>query len=194
MIAPDKNIINLHAVIPVSRVNGPGSRMVVFFQGCAGGCPGCFNPETHPFDRGRPVGVEELFAKNLRDTVEGITVSGGEPFMQPGPLYTLLRAARARGLSTVVYTGFTYASIASDSELLRSLPFIDVLIDGAYDEALVDETLLARGSKNQTLHLLTGRYSVDDLYLPGKAEVFISADGTVSSTGFSRTLFLSDRL
>ena len=191
---PNNNIINLHAVIPVSRVNGPGLRMVVFFQGCAGGCPGCFNPETHSFDGSRPVSVEELFARNLRDTAEGITVSGGEPFMQPGPLHTLLLAARARALSTVVYSGLTYALIASDPELSRSLPFIDVLIDGAYDEALVDETLLARGSKNQTIHLLTDRYTVDDLYLPGKAEVFISADGTVSSTGFSRTLFTSDRL
>ena len=194
MITPDKNMINLHAVIPASRVNGPGLRMVVFFQGCAGGCPGCFNPETHPFDRGRPVSVEELFASNLRDTVEGITVSGGEPFMQPGALYTLLKAAGARALSTVVYSGLTYAGIASDPELRKSLQFIDVLIDGAYDEALVDTTLLARGSRNQTIHLLTGRYTVDDLYLPGKAEVFISADGTVLSTGFSRTLFASDRL
>ncbi len=190
----DTDMINLHAVIPASRVNGPGLRMVVFFQGCARRCPDCFNPETHPFDGGRAVTVEELFARNLRDTVEGITVSGGEPFMQPGPLYTFLKAARARALSTVVYTGFTYAELASDPELSGSLPLIDVLIDGAYDEALADETLLARGSGNQVLHLLTGRYTLDDLYLPGKAEIFISADGTVLSTGFSRTLFLSDRL
>ena len=190
----DNSTINLHAVIPASRVNGPGLRMVVFFQGCARHCQGCFNPETHPFDGGGRVGVEALFANDLRDTVEGITVSGGEPFSQHASLYTLLKAAKARELSTVVYSGFTYVEIASNAGMCKSLPLIDVLIDGAYDESRVDSTLLARGSKNQTIHLLTPRYTMDDLYLPGKAEVIISADGTVTSTGFSKTLFTSDRL
>jgi anaerobic ribonucleoside-triphosphate reductase activating protein len=190
----DNSTINLHALIPASRVNGPGLRMVVFFQGCARRCQGCFNPETHPFDVGRRVGVEALFANDLRDTVEGITVSGGEPFSQPAPLYALLKAAKARGLSTVVYSGFTYVDMASNGERCKSLPLIDVLIDGAYDESCADSTLLARGSTNQTIHLLTPRYTMDDLYLPGKAEVIISADGTILSTGFSRTLFTSGQL
>ena len=197
MTAPDnndKNLIDLHAVIPASRVNGPGLRMVVFFQGCAAKCLGCFNPDTHPFEPVRRVGAEELFDENLRDKVEGITVSGGEPFMQSGPLYALLSAAKGRSLSTVVYTGFTYAFIASVPEAAKSLALIDVLIDGPYVESRPEDTLLARGSKNQSIHLLTPRYSMDSLYLPATAEVIISADGTVRSSGFSSTLFSSERL
>ncbi len=194
MANTDKSIINLHAVIPASRVNGPGLRMVVFFQGCALRCSGCFNPETHSADAARRIGVEELFYENLRDTVEGITVSGGEPFAQPDPLYALLSAAKERSLSTVVYTGFVYAFLALKPETARSLSLIDVLIDGPYVESAAEDTLLARGSKNQTVHLLTSRYSMDELYLPARAEVSIAADGTVVSSGFSSTLLNSKRL
>ena len=63
---------------------------------------------------------------------------------------------------------------------------VDVLIDGPYDASRPERTLLARGSTNQRFHFLTGRYSPDDFIMPGRAEVFIGADGTVRETGFSR--------
>ncbi len=191
----DRAVLNLHAVIPVSRVNGPGQRMVVFFQGCGGGCPGCFNPETHPFEQRELLAVPDLFSRHLRDRVEGITISGGEPFMQPEGLLELLRRAKEKhSLSTVVYSGFSYEEIALSRDRLRCLEFTDVLIDGGYDESRADTTLLARGSKNQRLHFFGDRYVIDDFYLPGKAEVVISGDGTIMSTGFSRISFSPDLL
>lgn len=191
----DRVILNLHAVIPVSRVNGPGQRMVVFFQGCGGGCPGCFNPETHPFEPRQLLTVADLFSRHLVGTVEGITISGGEPFMQPDGLFELLKTAKEKhSLSTVVYSGFSCEEIALRRDRLRCLEFTDVLIDGGYDESRADTTLLARGSQNQRLHFLATRYAIDDFYLPGKAEVVISGDGTVRSTGFSRISFSPDQL
>jgi anaerobic ribonucleoside-triphosphate reductase activating protein len=191
----DRVILNLHAVIPVSRVNGPGQRMVVFFQGCAGGCQGCFNPETHPFEPRQLLTVADLFSRHLRGTVEGITISGGEPFMQPEGLLELLKTAKEKhSLSTVVYSGFSYEEIALSRDRLRCLEFTDVLVDGGYDEALSEATLLARGSQNQRLHFFGNRYVIDDFYLPGKAEVVISGDGTIRSTGFSRISFSPDLL
>ena len=48
-----------------------------------------------------------------------------------------------------------------------------------------ERTLLARGSGNQRVHLLTRRYNMADFMMPGKMELVIGADGTVTGTGFS---------
>ena len=67
----------------------------------------------------------------------------------------------------------------------RCLAFVDVLIDGPFASDLTEPTLLARGSTNQRIHLLTSRYAIGDLYMQGRAEVIIGADGVVRKTGFS---------
>lgn len=179
-----KNDINIHAVIPLSSVNGPGKRLVVFFQGCLRGCKGCFNPDTHSFDEKDLCSAREVFERFLKPGTEGMTVSGGEPFMQPEGLSDLLKEARRRGLSTVVYTGFTIEELRGDQARKGCLPLIDILIDGPYEEESKETTLLARGSTNQRIHLLTGRYKADDFLMPGRVEVLISKDGVVTETGF----------
>ncbi|MBI5237493.1 MAG: radical SAM protein [Deltaproteobacteria bacterium] len=185
-----KVLLNLHAVIDSSRVNGPGERLVVFFQGCRRDCRGCFNPGTHPVEERILSTVEEIFLKHLPSTAEGMTISGGEPFLQHDGLYNLLKAARTSyGVSTIVYTGYTFEEVSSDPLLARCLEHTDVLIDGGYEEEKKETTLLARGSTNQRFHFLTGRYAMLDFHMPGRAEVVIRKDGTVTGTGFSRMLF-----
>lgn len=184
----ERHLINIHAIIPSSRVNGPGSRMVVFFQGCARGCGGCFNPETHSFEEKELVGVERIF-ETAPSGLEGITVSGGEPFMQPDGLLLLLKRARSRALTTVVYTGFTIEELRAGERLFReALDQIDVLVDGPFVVEMKEATLLARGSTNQRFHFLTRRYRIEDFLMPGKAEVIIGRDGAVTGTGFSQIL------
>lgn len=184
---PYNTLLNLHAVIKSSRVNGPGRRLVVFFQGCGRRCEGCFNPETHPEEPRLVMTADELFRDFLGSGVEGITVSGGEPFLQRKGLRELLASARVEhGLSTVVYTGFTYEEILDNPEMSLCLGYADALVDGPYDHQRSEETLLARGSTNQRIILLTGRYTASDFYLPAKAEVVISGNGTVAASGFAR--------
>lgn len=179
--------LNIHAVLPSSRVNGPGPRMVIFFQGCTRGCPDCFNPDTHPLEIRESLRVEDIFSRFHSDGIEGITVSGGEPFLQPDGLICLLKTARENyNLNTIVYTGFTYDEILGMPALYPSLPYIDVLIDGAYEYEKKEKSLLARGSTNQSIHLLTDRYGLADFYMPGKVEVIIESDGIIKETGFSR--------
>ncbi|MDH4226877.1 MAG: radical SAM protein [Deltaproteobacteria bacterium] len=179
--------IDTHAIIERSRVNGPGQRLVVFFQGCHRNCPGCFNPATHSIGTGVKYGIREIFARFLSKNVSGLTVSGGEPFLQSAALCELLKTAkREHGLTTAVYTGFTIEEIRSSTELSPALEHIDVLIDGAFDENNTERTTLARGSTNQRLHFLSGVYSIDDFILPGKAEIIINKDGSVVETGFSK--------
>jgi anaerobic ribonucleoside-triphosphate reductase activating protein len=95
--------MKIHAMERCSRANGPGSRFVVWFQGCTLGCPGCFNPKTHRTD-GREISVDEL-ASQIPGDIEGITLSGGEPLQQAEAAAELLDVARARGLSTLAFSG-----------------------------------------------------------------------------------------
>lgn len=184
---PRDMLINIHSIIPLSRINGPGERMVVFSQGCNRKCPGCFNPDTHPFNTVKLFSPDNIFKLYLTRDIEGITISGGEPFLQPEGLHALLRMARETyGLSTVVYTGFRYNELKERPACLSCLEFIDVLIDGGYEESKKERTLLARGSTNQRFHFFSDRYNRKDFYMKGKVEVIIGRDGTVTKTGFSR--------
>src|SRR5512147_1881126 len=100
----------VHAVEPRSRANGPGVRFVVWVQGCTLGCPGCFNPTTHDAAGGTVVAVADLLAAIPADAA-GLTVSGGEPLEQAAETLALLRGARARGLSTLIFSGLTIDEI-----------------------------------------------------------------------------------
>jgi len=61
-----------------------------------------------------------------------------------------------------------------------------VLIDGRFDETKIEPTMLARGSTNQRLHFLSNRYTEKDLVMPGKIELIVGPEGTITQTGFSK--------
>ena len=181
-----KELLNIHSVIEKSRVNGPGERLVVFTQGCAHGCKGCFNSALHSYEYGEKISPTELLRTHHAAALEGITVSGGEPFDQPRALESLLKAAKeVCGHTCVVYTGYEYENLVSGELTSKCLSYIDVLIDGRFVESKKEATLLARGSTNQKFIFLTDRYDQEDFYMPGKVEITIGPDGTVTSTGFS---------
>ncbi len=180
-------IINVHSVITLSGINGPGKRMVIFFQGCNHKCQGCFNPDTHPFIKKTEYPAESIIGMHYRSGIEGITVSGGEPFYQRRGLLQLLRSARdVFDLSTVVYTGFSYEKL-SESSLCRNIfRYTDVLVDGRFEHSKKEPTTLARGSTNQRFHFLSCKYSASDFIMDGKIELIVGTDGTVTQTGFSK--------
>ena len=95
-----------------SVAHGPGERFALWVQGCNLACPGCFSPQTHSFRGGRRRLVLEI-AKIIQRTrnIEGVTISGGEPFQQAGPLATLSKILRGAGLSVMCYTGFTLGEL-----------------------------------------------------------------------------------
>ncbi|MBI4326753.1 MAG: radical SAM protein [Chloroflexi bacterium] len=232
--------LRMHHFLPRSRANGPGWRAVLWVQGCSLGCPGCFNPETHAFDAGEVLSVDRLFQRieALGDSVEGLTVSGGEPFQQLRPLTALLRHVRAETpLSIIVFTGFAWEEVRRmdrssplsrgtrlvqpdlltdhssrsgdfpvaeigrlesclselksairnpQSEKRRGGPevldYVDVLIAGGYDETRRIARGL-RGSANKTVHLLTSRYTLDDLQQVPEAEVILTPAGDALMSG-----------
>ena len=187
---PGTELINIHAALPSSRVNGPGKRMVVFFQGCSRSCPGCFNAGTHSFEPKRLYNAREVFERFFDASVEGVTVSGGEPFAQAEGLLGLLKEAVDRGLTTVVYTRFMMEELIENPAAKDALGLIDVLVDGPFRADEPEATLLARGSANQRFHFLTHRYGLADFHMQGKLEVIIGKDGDVIETGCSRLTVL----
>jgi anaerobic ribonucleoside-triphosphate reductase activating protein len=180
-------MVRIHAVEPRSRANGPGSRFVVWLQGCTLGCPGCFNPTTHDPARGRELAladvIEQLRAAHATGAgIEGLSLSGGEPFQQPEAALALLEAARALGLSTLAFSGFTLDEIRTQPLGPIILAHLDVLIDGRY---LARDRLATglRGSANQRIQLLTARYTLADVEATPVAEIRISKQGEVVLTG-----------
>ena len=135
-----------------SIVDGPGFRLAVFTQGCPHHCPGCHNPETHPFDGGQEVDTERI-VKAMREDIllDGLTLSGGEPFCQPEPCAELARQAHALGLNVWSYSGFTFEQLLERPEVLPLLKETDVLVDGRFVLEQRTLELRFRGSKNQRL-------------------------------------------
>ena len=144
--------MRIHNTLHDSIVDGPGLRYVVFTQGCPHGCPGCHNPETHDPENGRDVPVEEIIKDMLKNPLtDGLTLTGGEPFLQPKDCAALARAARAAGLNVWCYSGWTLEELSAMPEAQVLLRELDVLVDGPYLQAERSLTLPWRGSENQRI-------------------------------------------
>jgi anaerobic ribonucleoside-triphosphate reductase activating protein len=160
--------LNIAATVACTESEGPGRRYALWVQGCPLRCPGCCNPGFLPFvertRRSVDAVVADLHAAALRHGLEGISLLGGEPMAQAAALADVAAAARALGLSVMVYSGFTLAElqVPQDDGVQRLLAHTDLLVDGRYDEGR--RTIARRfiGSDNQQLHFLTARYRPDD--------------------------------
>ena len=140
-------------------VLGYGSRIGIWFQGCSIGCPGCCAKHTWNADEGKTVSLTDLFdwirGLPLED-VDGVTITGGEPFEQPDGLRRLAAGLRAgtgfpREIDILCYSGFPWKRLdRRHRDILRHL---DAVIAGPYVEKLAPQWL--RGSSNQTIHLLS---------------------------------------
>lgn len=135
-----------------SIVDGPGFRLTVFTQGCPHDCPGCHNPETHPFDGGKIMDADAI-VKMMKDNplLDGITLSGGDPFCQPEPCAYLARKAKDMGLNVWAYSGWTFEALMGMPEVRPLLESVDVLVDGPFILARRTLELRFRGSRNQRL-------------------------------------------
>lgn len=145
--------IRIAGVANDSIVDGPGIRLTVFTQGCPHHCPGCHNPQTHAFDGGREEDCGQIL-KMMEENplLDGITLSGGEPFCQSEACIVLAEAAHAAGLNVWCYSGYTYEQLMSGKQVwLELLKHVDVLVDGQF--VLEKRTLECpwRGSSNQRL-------------------------------------------
>ncbi len=144
--------MKIYGLVQDSIVDGPGFRFVCFTQGCPHHCPGCHNPDSHDPHGGTEMTTDDVLAQMLSNPLtDGLTLSGGEPFMQAEDCLTLARAAHAKGLNVWSYSGWTFEHLLhngtnAQKSLLREL---DVLVDGPYVQEERSLTLNWRGSRNQ---------------------------------------------
>jgi len=181
--------IAIHAWIAGSRANGPGTRTVVWVQGCTLACRGCFNPNTHTTgSHHRP--VRDLLAEMIAvdPTADGLTISGGEPLQQPEPLSEIITGWKnATGSSVIVLTGYTWTEVVADDIKHSAVGDADVVIAGRYNSDLhIGEGM--RGSKNKEYVFLTTAYCETDFAELPEVEVIVTPEGGLVQTGMAAML------
>ncbi|MDW6004518.1 anaerobic ribonucleoside-triphosphate reductase-activating protein [Vibrio mangrovi] len=153
--------MNYHKYHPIDVVNGPGTRCTLFVSGCEHHCKGCYNQSTWSLRSGFPYTeeLEEHIIRDLNDTRiyrRGLSLSGGDP-LHPENVPVILRLAKrvkreCQGKDIWLWTGYRLDEL---NEAQREvLDWIDVLVDGKFEQSLADPALDWRGSSNQIIHTL----------------------------------------
>lgn len=139
-----------------SIVDGPGIRYAVFVQGCPHKCDGCHNPKSHDMNGGYDGDTDEILEQIYRNSLlDGVTLSGGEPFMQAKPLAYIAKRVRERNMNVVTYTGFKFEYLLENANdengYMELLTNTDILVDGEFVLAKRSIDLTFKGSKNQRI-------------------------------------------
>ena len=143
-------LMRVYGVVDDSIVDGPGFRLAVFAQGCPHGCPGCHNPESHAPDGGTLRDTDEIVGLIYDNPLlDGITLTGVEPFMQSEACLELSRAAHARGLNVWCYTGYEYEQLLEREDARALLDDVDELVDGPFLLRERSLELRLRSTRNQ---------------------------------------------
>jgi len=181
--------LNIMGYLNRSEVNGPGCRAVVWVQGCQRECPDCFNPSSWSLTANQLVSVEELTDRIISEPAnQGVTFSGGEPFLQATALAALAKQIKSAGLNVMSFTGYTLSELRSptapkgSTDLLNQL---DILIDGPFVSALaIHKPDSPVSSRNQRLHIFNPAFADKIDWASDQTEIHILKDGTRVFTGF----------
>ncbi len=151
--------MNYHRYYSVDVVNGEGTRCTLFVAGCVHQCRGCYNKSTWPLDSGHlfTQTLEDQIISDLQDTEikrQGLSLSGGDP-LHPENLSAILKLVKrvkteCNNKDIWLWTGYKLGELSAEQQ--RVIAYIDVLIDGKFEQELADAKLLWRGSRNQIIH------------------------------------------
>lgn len=171
-------------------VLGPGTRAGIWLQGCTIGCAGCASVDTWDPSAGTQLPVAEVinWLDSLPGPIDGITISGGEPFQQPTALAELLTALNkwrdTNPVDLLIFSGYAMAKLRKT--FADTLSRCDAVVAGPYVQARNTGTAL-RGSDNQEIVPLTalGRQRYADVGTPPAMQVTVDGD-TVRLIGIPR--------
>ena len=179
------------------RVLGPGNRAVIWFYGCSRNCEGCIAKTMNTSGKYENYSSDELYKWILEcNKIEGITLSGGEPLEQDLlELKDFFKKIKkdGRNLSLILFTGYTYDEILNCSAKKDIIKYVDVLIDGVYNQNLNDNKGL-RGSSNQNIYFLSKKYDkIKDSFFEEDCrniEFGITLDNNININGIPRKGFV----
>lgn len=139
-------------------VDGEGVRNSLYVSGCLFACEGCFNKAIQNFHYGQPYTreLEEQIIADLRhDYVQGLTLLGGEPFLNTEVCLQIVKRVRAEFGTTKdiwSWSGYTFEELLLETEdKLELLSLIDILVDGRFELSKRNLNLQFRGSSNQRI-------------------------------------------
>ncbi|MCU7996132.1 anaerobic ribonucleoside-triphosphate reductase-activating protein [Shewanella glacialipiscicola] len=153
--------MNYHQYFPIDVLNGPGTRATLFVSGCEHQCRGCYNQSTwdvrsgHLFDS---VMVDRIIAdlSDKRIVRRGLSLSGGDPLLSANidTILALVKRVKSECPSKDIWlwTGYVLDELSDKQRAV--LTYIDVLVDGKFEQSLADPSLMFRGSSNQIIRLL----------------------------------------
>ena len=169
---------------------GPGERLGIWVQGCLRDCDGCANPELQSMDK-PPLPTEMFISMCVQAlksySLDGITITGGEPMLQAGELSLMLDACRPVCPDVLVFTGYTIEELRekNDKDINDFLSKISVLVDGPFVKDKNKGEIL-KGSSNQRIIYLDENYREKyENYISENRHIVDSfaADGGIISAG-----------
>lgn len=146
--------LKVHSFESFGTVDGPGIRFVVFLKGCPLRCKFCHNPDTWDISKGKKHRVDELTGQIMRyksyfSNGGGVTVSGGEPLLQPEAVTELFEKLKAKGIHTCIDTSGCTFNEKDTEKLDKLLLFTDlVLLDIKHMDSQKHEWLTGSGNEN----------------------------------------------
>lgn len=161
--------IRLYGTADDSIVDGVGLRYAVFTQGCPHRCVGCHNPESQTMDGGTTTTIDALEQQILDNKlIQGVTLSGGEPFTQCEACLELAKRLKQHGYDLWIYSGYTFDQLMQgtpDPLAPQLLQQCNVLVDGPFVQSLHDHELKWKGSSNQRVIDLGQTFEQDKIVL-----------------------------
>lgn len=177
-------MLNIYNIETSNYVNGNGCRYVLWLQGCDLGCIGCWNTETWSFEKNILKTVEEVFEEilNFKDSIDGVTFTGGEPFLQSKELSKLAQLIKENtNLNIQIFSGFRITELQHCSQK-SLLDYTDILVSGRYDKN--------KSNNNQSLYILN-KDIVPWEFNNSDVQIDIDENGNIKITGYPTNKFIN---
>jgi anaerobic ribonucleoside-triphosphate reductase activating protein len=161
-------MLKVLSIVPDTIVDGPRMRTSIYLSGCFHRCKGCHNPESWRLENGKDIENSEIIEEIRKSDHGRITITGGDGLCyQYQELLEFLKELKKEipEINVWLYTGYTWEELIDDEDRKEILGYLDVLVDGRFEESLKSKDCLFRGSTNQRLIMVQESLSKQEIIL-----------------------------